>query len=246
MGFRCKDNVWRNMPMSVMKISSNAEELLNQFVEKVNQLLAVDIANDTECIPYIGQFVQVGNTLNGVINKKKLYVAWKCLSKDENVEKSINELYNYVNNEQRAFYVAECFKKIAWSNSKIAASIIGLMLGEIKSQSRDFCNDDLILLNALENMTDFDIRYYKELMEGDYINDDIGKKYFDTTLFPEDRKEEYMNILEFGEKYRLFSISTNSIEGENSFFGTEYIPKKISNMLLDYINRVKQIINYDI
>lgn len=232
--------------MSVMEISRNAEELLNKFVEKVDQLLAVDIVNDTECIPYIGQFVQAGNTLNGAINKKKLYVALKSLSMDANVEKSINELYNYVNNEERAFYVAECFRKIAWSNSKIAASIIGLMLGEIKSQNRDFCNDDLILLNALENMTDFDIRCYKELMEGGYINDDIGKKYLDTTLFPEDRKEEYMNILEFGEKYRLFSISTNSEEGDNYFWGTEYIPKKVSNMLLDYINRVKQIINYDI
>lgn len=216
------------------------------LISKIEQLTGIDLTNDLECVPDLGQLVQVANTLNSIVNSKKLNVAWKCLDSDVNVEKSINELYNYVTNEERAFYIAECFRKIAWSNSKIAAAIIGLIVGEIKNQSRDFCNEDIILLNALENMTDFDIRNFKSLMEGDYINDDIGIEYFDTTLFPDDKKEEYMEILELGEKYRLFSSSTNSVEGENFFFGKEYIPKKVSKNLLTYINRVKQILNYNL
>lgn len=224
---------------------SKIAELMEEVNNKIENLLGIDICEDTGCIPYLGDLVEISNFFVTSINKKKLFDAWKGIAKDENIEKCVNEVYNFINNENRAFYVAECFRKIAWSNSKIAATIIGIMLGEIKEQDRDFCNDDLILLDALEHMTDFDIRNFKQLLEGNYINDDIGKKYFDTVLFPKDKKDEYLQVLEFGEKYRLFSIITNSTEDDNFFFGTEYIPKEISYKLLEYIQSVSQIINYE-
>lgn len=64
--------------------------------------------------------VSVSNAANVI----KLSCALKCLDEDLNVEKSINELYNYVSNPDRAFYVSTSFRKIILSNSTIAASII--------------------------------------------------------------------------------------------------------------------------
>ena len=220
---------------------------LNKLIIKINQLLGIDLPNDAECIPDLGQFVQAANILNKAINNKKLYTAWKCLAKDENVEKSINELYNYVDNEERAFYVADCFRKIAWSNSKIAASIIGLILGEIKLENREFSNEDVILFNALEYMTDFDIRNFKELIEGNFIaTDDTGQQYFDVSLFPDDKREDYLLTLTFGERHRILSSIHQTLKDGTIQFSTFYQTNKFSDILLKYINKVNQILNYGI
>lgn len=224
-------------------------EQLKKIEEKLTEFLGIDLSEIVEIapVPYLNEVSRFMNVVVSSVNRKKLYEAWKYIAKDENIEKSINQLYNYINNEERAFYVAECFKKIAWSNSKIAASIIGVMLGEIKTQKRDFCNDDLLLLNALEHMTDFDIRNFKELMEENCIEGDSGKEYFDSTQFPKEKMGEYYSILEFGEKYRLFSVSQEYSTDDNDalFIEVEYAPKKVSKKLLEYINCVKQIIDYN-
>ena len=247
--------------MSIENKISKVSERFEELEVKIIKLLGLNTSEaaenaeilcevlDATMVPHLNEVVGFINVVVSSVNRKKLYGAWKCIARDENIEESINQLYNYIDNEERAFYVAECLKKIAWSNSKIAASIIGFMLGEIKTQTRDFCNDDLLLLNALEHMTDFDIRNFKELMEGNYIKSDIGKEYFHTAQFPKEKMGEYYSILEFGEKYRLFSVSAGAFTDDNDalFIGeVEYAPKKVSKKLLGYINRVKQIINYNI
>lgn len=105
--------------------------------------------------------------------------------------KSINELYNYVSNPDRAFYVSTSFRKIILSNSTIAASIIGVMLGGNKNQNREFNRTDIILLNALENISDYDIRILYEMMDNKYTNDDIGREYIDEMKFPKDKKADF-------------------------------------------------------
>lgn len=228
-----------------MPVNQIESEKFNGLVSKITQFLESDFLNDAECIPYFGEFVQAANVLNKTINNKKLYAAWRCFAEDENIEKSVNELYNYVNNEERAFYVADCFRKIAWSNSKIAASIIGLMLGEIKSANREFSYDDVVLFNALEYMTDFDIRNFKSIMEGNFIaTDDVGRKYFDVSLFPDDKREDYLLTLTFGERHRILSSIQQALKGKTVQFSTFYTTNKFSAVLLKYINKVNQILNY--
>ena len=48
-------------------------------------------------------------SVSNAANEIKLSCALKCLDEDLNVEKSINELYNYVSNPDRAFYVSTSF-----------------------------------------------------------------------------------------------------------------------------------------
>ena len=161
-------------------------------------------------------------------------------------EKSINELYNYVSNPDRAFYVSTSFRKIILSNSTIAASIIGVMLGEIKNQNREFNRTDIILLNALENISDYDIRILYEMMDNKYTNDDIGREYIDEMKFPKDKKADFLEMLEFGDKYQIFGVFTESIEQEKMFFGKQYYKKPVADKLMNYIEQVKQILKYNI
>ena len=231
----------------VENVLENAGGNLEKLKTKIYNILGIDLTEAATLLPEIGTAFEGISMIANASNTKKLHDALKSLSKNENVEKSINELYNYVSNEERALYVSTAFRKIILSNSKIAAAIIGFMLGEIKSANREFNNDDIILFNALENMTDFDIRNFKNIMKGDYIvKDDNETRYFKVNLFPEDKVKDYVDTLKFGEKYRLFSSISPILEDGNLKISTFYQPEEIDNTLLEYLNKVNQILNYGI
>lgn len=227
----------------VIKKSNNLEDkirsvLAEQYPDIFKSILKLN--GKTEKI--YDAIVSVSNAANVI----KLSCALKCLDEDLNVEKSINELYNYVSNPDRAFYVSTSFRKIILSNSTIAASIIGVMLGEIKNQNREFNRTDIILLNALENISDYDIRILYEMMDNKYTNDDIGREYIDEMKFPKDKKADFLEMLEFGDKYQIFGVFTESIEQEKMFFGKQYYKKPVADKLMNYIEQVKQILKYNI
>ena len=229
----------------VENMMENAKGNLEQLKTKIYDILGIDVIEVATLLPGAGTAFEGILMLANASNTKKLHDALKALSKNENVEKSINELYNYVSNEERALYVSTAFRKIILSNSKIAAAIIGLMLGEIKSENREFNNEDIILFNALESMTDFDIRNLKEIMEKQVmVKDNGGEQYFDETKFPENKKKEYIETLMFCEKYRLFSSASTIFVGEALKMGIFYQPRSVAITLLEYINKIKGILYY--
>ena len=228
-------------------VMENIGENLEKLKIKIYDILGIDITEAATLWPEIGAIFEGISMIANASNTKKLHDALRALSKNENIEKSLNELYGYVSNEERALYVSTAFRKIILSNSKIAAAIIGLMLGEIKLENREFNNDDAILFNALETMTDFDIRNFKSIMEGDFIaTDNTGRQYFDVSLFPDDKREDYLLTLTFGERNRILSSFHQTLKDGKIQFSTFYQTNKFSDILLKYINKVNQIINYGI
>lgn len=226
-------------------VIEKAGENLEKIKIKIYTILGIDITEVATLLPRMGTVFEGISMIANASNTKKLHDALRALSKNENVEKSINELYNYISNEERALYVSTAFRKIILSNSKIAAAIIGFMLGEIKSENREFNNEDIILFNALESMTDFDIRSFKEIMEKqDTIKDNAEEQYFDETTFPEEKKKEYIEILMFCEKYRLFSFVSSIVVGQELKMGIFYKPRSVATTLLEYINKIKGILYY--
>ena len=218
---------------------------MKQLKNKINELLGINVKdvmdlNDNTAIP-----MQIISIIANATNERKIQDAWKCISRGENIEKSINELYNYVDDEERAFHISNAFRKIIMTNSRISAAIIAYIIGEIKTNKRDFTSEDIILFNALEGMTDFDIRCFKELMEQSNYSFILGVKYFDKQSFPDDKRIIYNELLEFGDKNRLFikGLITTENQGE-VFIGDSYAPKKEAFDLLDYICKVNQILNY--
>lgn len=230
---------------------------MNAILSKVNNLLnrinTFCESREFSCVKEVAKLngkveatMDAVASISNIANSWKFASALKCLAKDQNVEKSINDLYNYVTNSDRAFYVSTCFRKIILSNSMIAASIIGVMLGEIENEKREFDRTDIILLNILENISDYDIRIFYELMSNEYISNDIGREYIDGVKFPVEKKDDFFEILELGEKYRIFGIFTHHSDEECFFLGEQYYKKPAADRLMNYIKQVKQILNYNI
>lgn len=218
---------------------------MKQLKNKIHELLGINVKDVMDLNDYTAIPMQIISIIANATNERKIQDAWKCISRDEDIEKSINELYNYVDNEERAFHISNAFRKIIMTNSRIAAAIIAYIIGEIKTDKRDFTSDDIILFNALERMTDFDIRYFKELMEENHDSFASGTKYFNIESSPDDKRIFYNELLEFGDKNRLFikEITITAVQG-NGFMKDSYAPKEVAFDLLDYIYKVNQILNY--
>lgn len=212
--------------------------------ENIESKFGVSVGEVADCLPYVNDFYGIANLLIKASDSYKFNKAIDALCSGKDIEKSIDVLYKYINSKERAFYIVTCFRKILLSNSPIACAVIGYIMGEKSSKNNDFCNHDIILLNALENMSDFDIRNFKEIMEG--FEEGDYKKYwedhFEEEKFPEEMREEYEELMEFCEKYRLFYLGTSSkniIDEEyNSYFGKQYYPKQVAYVLWDYKKKV--------
>lgn len=69
--------------------------------------------------------------ISNISNDMKLDKAWYCISQGMNIEESINQIYNYVSNEERAFYISNEFRKIILSSSLLSSSIIANIMGQV-------------------------------------------------------------------------------------------------------------------
>ena len=80
-----------------MKKLSQLKEKFTCFYQKetMQDFLSVTL--------YLKDAVEWVNDVSKYSNDIKLFEAWRCIGQDNDVEKSINQLYNYVSNEERAF-----------------------------------------------------------------------------------------------------------------------------------------------
>lgn len=87
-----------------------------------------------------------------------------------NQEMAINQLYNYVNTSQRrAYWVKDAMLKARASSSPLVQLLLGVILSDHVKEPSDYTEDDLVITQALDNATDWDIKnFYEEL--GKYIN----------------------------------------------------------------------------
>ena len=88
----------------------------------------------------------------------------------ENADKeSIEKLIRYVDNQSKAEFITNSFDKIISSNSKLACCVMGLMLNDIGQHNDDISQEDLIMLNALPMLNDFDIKNFHYLLKIIYV-----------------------------------------------------------------------------
>ena len=88
----------------------------------------------------------------------------------ENADKeSIEKLIRYVDNQSKAEFITNSFDKIISSNSKLACCVMGLMLNDIGQHNDDISQEDLIMLNALPMLNDFDIKNFHYLYKIIYV-----------------------------------------------------------------------------
>ncbi len=179
-------------------------------------------------------------------DKLKLRMLIKGLSKDLDVEKHINELYNYVSSSPtRAFTVGNVLKEAVAAKSPKICMLYGIILAEhVNKQKTDFTIDDIIVCNALENASDFDLDNFKELMEH-WINQEGYIEY------PKEEKEKFEKTCLWCIYSRLFNIHgfTWAILGgeddpESKTVRTNYVVESSAKMLLNLVNELGMTWNY--
>lgn len=116
--------------------------------------------------PITGTFVGMANDISLKYNDYKLILLIKGLSRGLDMEKTLNDLYNYVNSsDSKATAVANLFRKTINAECPRVCFIYGLILADHTANGSDFTQDELIVCKALENATEFDLVNFKEIME---------------------------------------------------------------------------------
>lgn len=75
-----------------------------------------------------------------------------------NEEKSINELAEYVKKPERAYFVLSYARKIILSDSVLATIMMAFIIFKVSGENRDASHEEMVILNALCSMTDYDMR----------------------------------------------------------------------------------------
>lgn len=215
--------------------------------DKISSMLNMELYKDAaEIIPEIKDKFEFIEQISKFANDFKLNQAWKCIADGKNEEESINVLYNYVSNQERAFYISDAFKKIILSNSKISSAIMAYMIGEIISNGRDFTQIDALLYDTLSQMTDFDIKNFVFIMEN-MVGSVVGEDIIDITKASEEKRGEYLLTVDLCVKCRIFSQQSNVFNEKTSILYNG-LHEKITNyarLLLEYIRKVRQLLGYD-
>lgn len=155
--------------------------------DKVAQLSDLkDIIFEDENMELVCDSIAVARYLKKgaeIYNMTKFRYFLKGLKSDNASEQQLNELYDYIDNSNKAEFISGVFKKIISSNSKLACYVMGIYMNEMIEKKKDITQTDMIILNALENINDFDIKNFKIIMEeggnkkGNAVSETKLKKY---------------------------------------------------------------------
>lgn len=216
---------------------------VQKLKDKVESFFSNQIVTNTlRLSPKIDDAMEYVTRISNIADNFKLEQAWRCISEDKDIETSINILYNYVSNQDRAFYISDTFKRVILSNSKIASAIIAYMLGEISRSNRDFTQEDIILYNALSNMTDYDINNFVYIMDK-MIGNRVGTEYIDMGKCKGDNANIWLTI-NLCVSYRIFSQESSVLNNGIMYTGTHTKITKQSYTLRSYIEKTKQLLGY--
>lgn len=221
-------------------------EKLNELKDKLWDLYQKDSVQQLmNVIPNLKDVNEWINDVSKYSNDIKLAEAWRCIAEDNDIEKSINQLYDYVSNEERAFFISDSLRKIILCNSRISSSIIAYIMGEIVENDRNFEHRDAVLYSALLQMTDYDIRNFKYLMENA-----IGRFKEDDGIIDETKiinnKESFEITMQICASTGVFRTENSVVNNETFYSGNFLKVTDTAYSLLKYIDKVRQLLNYNI
>ncbi len=229
-----------NLPQVLKKISEMLTTPEGEVVLAEAGLVAGAVS------PPIGVVAESLSVFLQQFDKFKLRMLLRGLSKDLNVEKHLNELYSYVSSSSsRAFTVGNVFRETVAAKSPKICMLYGLILAKhIGEQNSDFTIEDIIVCNALENASDYDLDNFKELMEL-WINQEGIIEY------PKEEKDKFEKTCLWCVYSRLFSIHgytwailAGEDDPESKTVKTNYIVDNSAKTLLNLISELGQIWNY--
>lgn len=183
-------------------------------------------------------------------NDYRLQLLLMGLTAGNNVEKGINQLYNYVvSSPEKAIEVANLLKKTINAESPKVCVMYGTILAEHTADKSYFSQEELILCKALENATDYDLCNFKAIMGKCIVTNALGvrvvrcsakelEKYEYTCQWAVYNRIFKLEIADFGE------LSSEDAEYETLAMETGYQITEIADMLVEKIREIQQVFAY--
>lgn len=216
---------------------------IENLIEKVQRCLTVHdwVKDGIAFIPQVGVVQEEIAKISNLSNNIKLDYAWYCISQDLNIEQSIEQVYNYVSDKERAFYISGEFRKIILSSSLLSSSIIAYIMGRVVYENRNCNHTEIIITNALTNMTDYDLDNFI------YLCDDcmsiIGEnEVIDIAKVDSAKKASCQYTIQLCASHGLFSTQSTIVDNESVYAGIYYAKTDFCKELLEYIEIVKQLL----
>ena len=176
--------------------------------------------------PVAGIVGGIGNDLLSEYNTFKLGHLLNGLASGFNLERRLNELYNYVNSSpEKAIIVANLFKQTVNAECPKVCVIYGLILANHLETLTEFTHEELIVCKALENATDYDLKNFKEIMENYLKPTSNGRRI----VFPDSwsGSDHEKRRAEDGRNQRGRFCSCKIISGHCQTFGSEKKFKRV-------------------
>lgn len=175
-------------------------------------------------------------------NSYKLSLLLKGLSTNLNMEKCMNELYNYVSkSDENAINVANVFKEAINAESPKVCLIYGLIIADHLDGNNGFTQEELIVCKALENGTDNDLCLFKDIMDLYLIKEDNDRE---SIVLPSNIENNYIITCDWCLYNRLFIMESVKVENTTLINGRFYYTTTPAKILLKYINDLSRIWNY--
>jgi GMP synthase PP-ATPase subunit len=143
---------------------------LNDIFEEINTKLNTyldvkDLLFENEYVEVLADSFKVVGLLRNAskLISQKRFEAFLKGFKDVHTptEQQLSKLAEYIDNEQKAEFIADTFQKILLSKSSKACLIMGTILKDLIDEKADLIPADIVCLNALTNFFDHDIANFK-------------------------------------------------------------------------------------
>ena len=197
----------------------------------------------------LNQVTPVANLAHDILseyNAFKLSRLMDGLVSGLNQEKWLNELYNFVNaSPEKAIMVANLFKQTIHAECPKVCVIYGLILASHIQSGTKLTHDEMIVCKALENATEYDLIYFKEIMEKYLQSVSTG----DRVVIPKDlpEKDAIMTTCDWGVYNRIFVshiVEWGEIGEVTLDLDTYYYASQPATVLLRYIYAAQQVWEY--
>ncbi|MDA8222487.1 hypothetical protein [Desulfosporosinus sp.] len=154
----------------------NIFEEISEKLDKYLDIKDVVLENDFfEVLSDSASVLKVLKNANALIVKKRFQAFLKGFNGvDKPRDDQLRKLYEYIDNEVKAEFIADIFSKVLLSNSKLACVIMGSISQKLIENNKEISHEDLICAEAITKFFDYDIRNYKIIC--DYLEDYLKKK----------------------------------------------------------------------
>ncbi len=143
-------NELSNLVQKIQEISDEYSDMKEIFFDEYNTELLEDSIKSLKLL----------NNSRKAFSMMKFRYFLKGLNLNTMDSKNIEKLTKYIDNQEKAEFVTNCFDKILASNSKKSCCLIGIMLNDMIKNKKSVEQENLMILQALAMMNDFDIKNF--------------------------------------------------------------------------------------